>query len=148
MRVFNSLTGREIWKQDCGSTEVSDVVFNPDGRLIATSAGGINAGIPAEPHTALASNRADVVLWDADSGREIRRLPARTGGLSSPGLRVLTVYGIACSCFNSTVIIFDVATGSEFRVLRGHAGKISQIAYFPGGRGIVSVGALISKTVK
>lgn len=92
-----------------------DVVFSPDGKLLAT--GGYSGGAK---------------LWDVATGKLIREFPTRSGrsGLTpvfSPDGRTLAV-----GDRNSTTILFDVATGRRLVVLPKR--ETQGLAFHPSGR--------------
>jgi WD40 repeat protein len=97
--------------------QVRSLVYSPDGKLLA-SAGG-----------------ATVRLWDAKTGKELRRLDAGWSALVhsaifSPDGKLLAT---ASSEGSGTVRLWETATGKEVRTLR--AQKVGRgLAFSPDGR--------------
>ena len=99
--------------------------FSPDGtKLAACDAGG------------------DIVIWDIESGREVRRLST----VASPSI---SMFRAACPPFivfsddNSMLaagdVLWDVAAGKMMQ-LKGGAGSIGNAAFSPDGRTLATVG--------
>jgi Flp pilus assembly protein TadD len=85
-----------------------------------------------------------VCLWDAPSSRLIRRLGRTVQRKSdywgdalafSPDGRRLAV-----ACADSTVHVWEVASGDEVFTLRGHRQEVTSVAYSPDGRRIAAAG--------
>jgi WD40 repeat protein len=99
-----------------------NVAISPDGRRLAT--GG-------EENT--------VILWDVQTGKELRTLRGHSGD-------VYTVAfspdddgrWIASAGEDSTVKVWDSQTGTIVRSFRGHTGLVSSVAFSPDGRRLIS----------
>jgi WD40 repeat protein len=100
---------------------VINVVFAPDGKSLATC-----------------GNDALVRLWDAATGKEIRRFEGHKGSLE----------GLAFSPDGKTILsagndgiarLWDVATGKEVRQLAGHQGTLTAI-FSPDGKTVATKG--------
>ena len=92
-----------------------DVSFSPDGRLVAT--GGY---------------ASEVKLWDAATGKLVRRFNCRT---SPSGLRpVFSPDGatMAVGDRNSNTILFDVASGKQLLILPER--ETQELAFHPSGQ--------------
>jgi hypothetical protein len=112
-------TGQESWSAAAGSS-VAALVFSPDGRLVAA---GTYDGA--------------VILKEAETGREVRRLSgpggtARAVGISSNGVL------LAVSGDTTAVLVYEVATGKLVRRLDGHRGSVWALAFAPDGRSLVT----------
>jgi WD40 repeat protein len=101
---------------------LSSVAFSPDAKILA-----------------FISDNNSIHLWDAATGKEMRRLSAPVHVSSclafSPDGKVLAV-----TCFDSAVRRWDMASGKELGPLGGHQGIISGIAFSPDGKLLVSGG--------
>ncbi len=107
------LTGPEIF---------SSVAYSRDGKLLAAG-----------------SWDRTITLWEAATGRVIRRMTAgaHVDALAfGPDGRTL-----ASGDSRAIVTIWDVATGQPIRALRGHKEPIFQVAYSADGRILVSAGS-------
>src|SRR5947208_87950 len=99
-----------------------NVVFAPDGKSLASSG---NDGL--------------VRLWDAATGKEIRRFEGHKGNVdglafSPDGKTLLSSGG------DGTVRLWDVATGKERLQLHGHNGMVNAAAFAPDGKTVATKG--------
>ena len=105
-----------------GSTRHKPVAFTLDGKAIVSSSHG----------------QVALRMWDTTTGREIRSFQNGNEhqvcsiGLNHDGTRIAT------GGEDSTVRVWDLATGTELLVLRGHAGRVESVAYSPDDRRIIS----------
>jgi WD40 repeat protein len=99
---------------------IKDLAFSPDGRLLA-----------------VAAEKARTALWDAQTGKLVRRLPDATSGAGavafSPNGRLLASGGL-----DSGVRIWTVATGARTYFLFGHTNPVSNVVWSPDGRVVAS----------
>jgi WD40 repeat protein/serine/threonine protein kinase len=143
VRVCDAVTGRELLALPGHGRSVDGVVFSKDGRRLASATGWIThqkpdafrpPDIPFDDPAA----PADLKVWDLPTGKEVLSLslPGKTRGLAlSPDGRV-----VAASFADSTIRLYDVATGREVRVIRGHAQGIPGLAFSPDGTRLLSGG--------
>lgn len=147
-----------------GPSDVLDVAYSPDGRLVATASqdgvvrfwdpstgkvalppihhpGQVNAIAFSPDGRTLASCSSGkaAFLWDVPSGSPV--VPA----MSHPD----EVWAVAFSpdgkslvtgCWDKTVRLWDTATGTPLRTFVGHEGRVAAVAFSPDGKTIASGG--------
>ncbi|HEY7425528.1 MAG TPA: WD40 repeat domain-containing protein [Gemmataceae bacterium] len=106
-------------KQSDGS--VVAVAFCPDGKTVATSAGGI------------------IRSWDLTAGKELHMIRGHSGhvyGIAfSPDGKMLASGG-----YDGKVFLWDAATGKIRDEFRGHRGRVESVYFSPDGKLLVSSG--------
>jgi len=108
---------------------VSSAAYSPDGTRIVSGSDG-----------------SRMQIWDASTGACLQtiQLPlhtdSRSVAFSSDGNRVVA------GGESGVMHVIDADTGRGLLTLRGHTGRVSQVAFSPGGRQIVSVAE--DKTVR
>ena len=105
---------------------VLSVCFSPDGKAIASGGGALYQ--PGE-----------VILWDARTGKERRRLggharPVQCVAFSPDGT------ALAGAGSDGAVLVWDARTGRRRATLTGHKGTAHAVAYSPDGKTIASGG--------
>jgi WD40 repeat protein len=140
VRVWDAESGRHLaalaWEGDgkpAGGFEV--VAYSPTGDTIAAGTNRGEGGPEAAP----------VVIWDAATRKELRRLAGHRGAVTAvayapDGQRVVT------GGSDRAVRLWDAGTGRLLRTLTGHAGAVTGVAVGDGGRRAFS--ASVDRTVR
>lgn len=114
--LYRALQASQLQMTLSGHTDwLSDVVFSPDGRYLATAS---------------FDNR--VKLWDAQTGQELRTFDDHSrvvNGLAfSPDSRLLASGGS-----DGFIIVRDLETGERMAVINGNDGAVNSVAFAPDG---------------
>jgi len=105
---------------------VHSIMASPDGRQLLT--GG---GHPLE-------ESAEVILWDAVTGRELRTFHGHTSYVTSVALSLNGRQVITGSADN-TAIVWNAATGEKLHTYSGHKSGVRFVAFSPDDRQILTV---------
>src|SRR5262249_4223666 len=114
-----------------GDYYIRGVAFSPDSKLLAS------AGCDQK-----------VVLWNAAGGRKVRIHDANDGGecagsvAFSPNSQWLVAAGeLVPAGSEETIPIWEAATGTKQRVLRGHFNGIFNVTFSPDGKILATAGS-------
>ncbi|HYG59050.1 MAG TPA: AAA family ATPase, partial [Symbiobacteriaceae bacterium] len=124
-RVVEAATGR-TWLTLAGA-EVKGCAWSGDGSQLYTAAAS-----------------GDIVIWDAQTGAEVRRLPGDsehtlTCCAFSPNRTRVAVGATSRKRVRSPILIRDLATGEVVRRLKGHWVMPVGMAWSPDGKRLASV---------
>jgi serine/threonine protein kinase len=128
LRYWDLETGRELRRFEGHTDSVMGVAIAPNGRWVLS--GGSDCSVR---------------LWQVESGRELRRLTGHSNWVNSvaiapDGRRVLTgsggelCEGRFVDGADTTVRLWDVATGEEVCCRRGHTASVTSVALSGDGR--------------
>jgi WD40 repeat protein len=134
IQVWEVATNRELLRIET-KADISSMALSPDGRLLLI--GGLTNDAPRNA-------RGLIALFDAETGREVRRFPGQwskvNGVAFAPDGKLIASAGYALSDgdgFN-VIKLWDAETGREVRELVGHTQAIHAIDFAPDGRTLVS----------
>lgn len=120
--VWDTATGERLVELTGHEATVWSVRFSADGRQVVTGSADGTAR-----------------TWDAATGRELcvlrragtRTSPVMAAALSPDGCRVVAGYGAHPE---AVAVLWDVASGQERAVLKGHSSRVISVAFSPDGR--------------
>lgn len=159
-----SLDGKREWKPLTAHTaQVRSIAFSPDGKTLAsgsedksvklwefatgrllktfvTTEWALPIEFSPDGRTLFAGGRDNIVkLWDVASGRELKSLPDSTAiGFSPDSKLFVSTGGTFGDSSHFNIIVLDIATGREFRILKGHTASVWGVAFSPDGTTLVS----------
>ena len=137
-------TGREEWSVPGSFEQVNSVALSEDGALIATGSSDDRFAQGVHPAGAVGIGPGAVRLWNARTGRLLRRLgdPAdqiMAVALSPDGRRVAA--GGAGPDGKGAIRVWDTAGGALVWSAGGHAAEVLAVAFAPDGSLLASAGA-------
>ncbi len=133
IRLWDVATGK-LQELDGHAGGATSLAFSPDGKVLAT--GGRDGTL---------------LLWDAATRNRLHKTtiaeeasPRKGNRVALRGIRALAFSPdgktIASANSDSTVRLFEAATGKQTRVLRGHAQSVADVAYSPDGKTLATAG--------
>ena len=133
----------EEWRSHGYWEQVNSVAISPDGRLIAAGSSDIRFAQQRLEAGARGLGPGAVRLWDARTGRLVRRLGDPTQQVMSvaisPDGRQVASAGAGASG-RGAVYLWDVATGAPVWSANEHTTRAIAIAFAPDGSAIASAG--------
>jgi tricorn protease-like protein len=131
VRVWDLDTGQPVWEQKGQPAAVMGVAYSPDGRWLA-SAGQDEWGLGGEEDER--GLGGEVTLWDAETGRKIRKFEKHTAGVWGVAFSPDS-HWLASGWGDGIVRIWDAKDpASEARELPGHVGRVQRVVFVPDGR--------------
>jgi WD40 repeat protein/tRNA A-37 threonylcarbamoyl transferase component Bud32 len=116
---LDRLSHSELLTLPASPPGASNLAYNPDGTCLAGACGS-----------------GGVLVWDAQTGREMRSLRGPAGNVeavafSPDGARLATGWG-------QDVRIWDIKSGKQLLVLQGHRDRVLGVAFSPDGQRLAS----------
>jgi RNA polymerase sigma factor (sigma-70 family) len=127
VRLWDVASGKELRRHALPEDWVFRVAFSPDGKTLAVASARYGPDWPRI--------RGRLLLVEASSGKVLRQLtdgdhhPTEAVAFSPDGKMLAAVGG-----HDSTLHLWDVASGKEVRPVGGHLGSIGTLAFVPKGR--------------
>ena len=139
-RVWDVQTGEEIAALREHTAPVRSAVFSPDGLRVVSTQMAQRSGDATSDNSTVTSNDSIALLWDALSGRVIRRFEGHgaqvyDAAFSPDGKRIVTASA------DNTARIWDAATGETMAVLSGHSDSVLSAAFSRQGDKVVTASA-------
>jgi WD40 repeat protein len=137
-------TGKEEWRAPGLFEQVNSVALSADGSLLVTGSSDGRFALGVRKAGAVGIGPGAVRLWDARTGRWLRRLgdPAdqiMAVALSPDGRHVAA--GGASPDGKGIVHVWDLASGTPVWSAREHAAEVLAVAFSPDGKSLAGAGA-------
>ncbi|MBC7816792.1 MAG: serine/threonine protein kinase [Planctomycetaceae bacterium] len=147
VRIWNTATGETTFEFKTHAYPVSAVAFSPDGNNVGSVSIGGNTADPA----------GEVLVWNSTTGQVVLKLgnadPKYLGAFSSvcfsadgKFIAAGAIRGEAGKPKKHRLEIWELSTGQMSAAMEGHSHAITQVAFSPFGKRVVSSSA--DETVK
>jgi WD40 repeat protein len=123
VQLWNQASGKVLRELPLDEAWIQTLVFSPDSKTLAALASSHGA------------DQGGLILWDLPAGKERFRLPkidAVALAFSPDGKLV------ACEARENSVCLLDAETGRERHCFEGHRTRLSDLAFSPNGKLLVS----------
>jgi WD40 repeat protein len=151
-------SGKEVWQATTLKGGIDSLAFSPDGKTLAAGGGGPDAihlynaatgelrlavgksadAVAFSPDgKILATANTDIHLWEASTGRELRKIEGRGGWFRALAF-ARDSQTLVSGGDDGSVRLWTVAGGEELPSLPGHRGRIWGLAWLPDGKTLAS----------
>jgi WD40 repeat protein len=143
VKVYDPATGKLLLTlPGTHSGPVEGLAFSPDGSRIASASMGLDfAGLRRGDLKALTRPKGEVIVWDAETGRELFRLLGCSAVAFSRDGSYLAAPG-----HKDTLTVWEARTGKEVVTFRGHAGKVRALGFSAHGKRLAAASVALVPT--
>ncbi len=138
--VYEVATGKQTAQVEVLHNQSARALLSPDGKVLVTAGQYMPFGVPEPPTRRLEVNQT-LELWDAATGKELRKVRNEAGwgvanvAFSPDGKHMAVV------AQTGGLAIWDVASGKELRRLAGRRNLGAFLAYAPDGKTLAAGGS-------
>lgn len=135
IRIYDAANGKPLKTSGPPAGEVVALTFAPGGKTLAS--------VHLIKNETEATESRSLRLWDAQTGRELRRIDARDGDevqsatFSPDGQTIATAGG---DIIRGEVALWDAESGAQARTLKGETNAVNRVLFGPGGALAASYG--------
>jgi WD40 repeat protein len=131
--IRDTRSGRELIRCP-GDSTISSAVFSRDGRRILSGSGSYSLKIDEDPINRHGRDEFTLRLWDAQTGKELRRFPGNRFSISTAAFS-WDRRRVAAGCKDGTVRAWDLVSGQKLLEFTEPGGwAIARVDFSPDGR--------------
>jgi WD40 repeat protein len=123
VRLWDVRTGKEIRTFEGHRSDLSSVVFSPNGQYLASSGWDTK-----------------IKVWDVAAGRELLTIHRHSDVVARLSFSPDGKY-LASGSWDGSVRLWDLTNGEEVRAFHGHSGVVHGVSFSPDGERLASAGA-------
>lgn len=147
--VMDAITGQKLAAMKGVSRWTHSIAFSSDGKRLAAFVPDVDPmGVNRDADTPANRLVGKILIWDAETGRQVRAIPDVKGHMPRPafspdGTRIAIVLQQTPVGFESEVKVWDIATGKSVLALPvplGGAVSTTSVAFSPDGKALAAVG--------